>query len=285
MFKKIAFIGTGVMGAPMAQNLAQNDYPIHVYNRTFAKAKKMEPMVTAHQELKNCVNDADVIFSIVGYPEDVDAIYQEIFPLAKKGAILVDMTTSSPKLAERLSKQAKKHDLTMLDAPVTGGDLGAINATLSIMVGGEEKAYKRILPLLQSMGTTINYCGQAGQGQRAKLANQIAIATSLVGFAESISFARNSQIDPAIIYQIITGGSANSWQAQNNGMKMIEEDFKPSFYLKHLVKDLKLATEEKGKLHLPLLETVTKIYIQLEEAGLGDQGTQAVIDYYQKNTD
>lgn len=285
MFKKIAFIGTGVMGAPMAQNLAQNDYPIHVYNRTFAKAKKLEPMVAAHQELIDCVNDADVIFSIVGYPEDVDAIYQEIFPLAKKGAILVDMTTSSPKLAERLSKQAKKHDLTMLDAPVTGGDLGAINATLSIMVGGEEKAYKRILPLLQSMGTTINYCGQAGQGQRAKLANQIAIATSLVGFAESISFARNSQIDPAIIYQIITGGSANSWQAQNNGMKMIEEDFKPGFYLKHLVKDLKLATEEKGKLHLPLLETVTKIYIQLEEAGLGDQGTQAVIDYYQKNTD
>ena len=281
-FNKIAFIGTGVMGAPMATHIAKAGHEVHVYNRTFKKAQKLEPLMTAHQTLESCVKDADVIFSIVGYPKDVQEIYEVIMKHAKKGAILADMTTSSPKLAETLAKQAKKHDLYMLDSPVTGGDLGAINASLSIMVGGEKEKYEAIKPLLETMGQTINYCGENGQGQRAKLANQISVAAGLAGIAESLSFAKENKLNQNVILDIITGGSANSWQASNNGQKMIDKDFKPGFFLKHLVKDLHLALEEKGDLDLPMLETITKLYDKLLADGLGDQGTQAIIEYYQK---
>ncbi len=283
MFEKIAFIGTGVMGAPMALNIAKAGYEVHVYNRTFSKAQKLEPSLIAHKEIETCVKDADLILSIVGYPEDVKNTYEKVIPIAKEGAILVDMTTSSPQLAQKLASQAEKYSLQMLDAPVTGGDLGAINASLSIMVGGDKKAFEKIYPVLESMGTRINYCGQAGQGQRAKLANQISIAASLVGFAESLHFAKISELDPKVVYDIITAGSANSWQAENNGMKMIEQDFKPGFYLKHLLKDLKLAMKEKGDHKMPLLETLTAMYEEMEKEGLADQGTQAIIHYYSKN--
>ena len=281
-FNKIAFIGTGVMGAPMATHIAKAGYDVHVYNRTYKKAQKLEPLVTAHENLESCVQDADVIFSIVGYPKDVEEIYEVIMKTAKKGAILADMTTSSPKLAETLGETAQEKGLYMLDSPVTGGDLGAINGTLSIMVGGDKEKYERIKPLLETMGQTINYCGTNGQGQRAKLANQISVAAGLAGIAESLSFAKENKLDQNVILDIITGGSANSWQASNNGQKMIDKDFKPGFFLKHLVKDLHLALEEKGDLDLPMLKTITNIYDQLLEDGLGDQGTQAIIEYYQK---
>ena len=281
-FNKIAFIGTGVMGAPMASHIAKAGYQVHVYNRTYEKAARLEPLVTAHQTLESCVQDADVIFSIVGYPKDVEEIYEVIMKTAKKGAILADMTTSSPKLAEILGEKAKQQGLYMLDSPVTGGDLGAIKGTLSIMVGGDKEKYEAIKPLLETMGQTINYCGTNGQGQRAKLANQISVAAGLAGIAESLSFAKENKLEQKVILDIITGGSANSWQASNNGQKMIDKDFKPGFFLKHLVKDLHLALEEKGDLDLPMLKTITNIYDQLLEDGLGDQGTQAIIEYYQK---
>jgi 3-hydroxyisobutyrate dehydrogenase len=224
---KIGFIGTGVMGKPMALHLADAGYDVTVYNRTFEKAKALEPKCVAVKDLKDAVKDKDVIFSIVGYPKDVEETYLEVFKYAKKGAILVDMTTSSPTLAKKLTVQALKHDLIMLDAPVTGGDIGAINATLSIMVGGDEKTYEMILTMLEKMGKTITYMGQAGNGQHAKLANQTAIAGAISGVAEALFYAKSKGLDQEKMLRVITGGSASSWQAQNNGPKMIIKDYKP----------------------------------------------------------
>ncbi|CAM3665807.1 NAD(P)-dependent oxidoreductase [Erysipelothrix urinaevulpis] len=278
---KIAWIGTGVMGAPMAKHLAKAGYNVSAYNRTFAKAQQLEPEITAYSTIKEVVHDADVIFTIVGYPNDVKEVYDSIIPNAKKGSILVDMTTSSPTLAKEIATKAKESGLIALDAPVTGGDLGAINASLSIMVGGDENAFHKILPLLENMGTTINYMGDSGNGQNAKLANQIAIAGAIAGTAEALTYAKLKNLDLQTMLNVITGGSANSWQAANNGQAMLDHNFKPGFFLKHLLKDLNLAFEEKGDVVLPLLETVRNIYNILNENGFGDEGTQAIIKYYQ----
>lgn len=280
--KKIAWIGTGVMGKPMAEHLAKAGYSVSVYNRTFSKAKLMEPMVTACKTIEEVVQDADVVFAIVGYPSDVKDVFEEVMKHAKPGCLLVDMTTSSPSLAKSLARDAKAHGFRMLDAPVTGGDLGAINATLSIMVGGDSSDFDAILPLLNVMGKTINYMGSHGNGQHAKLANQTAIAGALAGTAEALHYAHHHQIDMTTMLNVITGGSASSWQAANNGPKMISKDFKPGFFLKHFLKDLKLVMDEKEDLYLPVVESVCKIYETLSENGYDEMGTQAIIDYYIK---
>ncbi|AZK44570.1 NAD(P)-dependent oxidoreductase [Erysipelothrix piscisicarius] len=278
--KKVAWIGTGVMGKPMALHLAQAGYAVSVYNRTFSKAKAMEPSVTACQTIEAVVQDADVVFAIVGYPNDVKNVFEEVMKHAKPGCLLVDMTTSSPSLAKSLADDAEKHGYRMLDAPVTGGDLGAINATLSIMVGGDHADFESVLPLLKVMGKTINYMGTHGNGQHAKLANQTAIAGALAGTAEALHYAHHHQIDMTTMLNVITGGSAASWQAANNGPKMISKDFEPGFYLKHFLKDLKLVMDEKDDLYLPIVESVCKIYQTLSEHGYDEMGTQAIIDYY-----
>ncbi len=182
-----------------------------------------------------CIEDVEVIFSIVGYPSDVKEVYEVVIEKAKKGTILVDMTTSSPTLAIELYQKAKSKGLSMLDAPVTGGDLGAINGTLSIMVGGDETSFNKILPLFQLMGTKVTY---------------------------------------------MTGGSANSWQAQINGQKMINHDYKPGFFVKHYLKDLKLVLEEKGSLKLEVVEKVERAYQLLSDHGFSEEGTQSIIEYY-----
>lgn len=275
---KILFIGTGVMGKPMALHLAKNGVDVTCYNRTYEKALALKPAVKVVEELESAIGDKDLIFSIVGYPNDVRDIYEKIIPLAKKGAILVDMTTSSPTLAKELYEKALKKELKMLDAPVTGGDLGAINATLSIMVGGDYEVYKEILPYFKMMGKTITYMGAAGSGQNMKLANQIVIAGNLVGIAEGITFATNKNLNLEKFLKVITGGSANSWQAAVNGKKMIEKDYQPGFYIKHFLKDLRLALEEFKLQELPLLKNTEKILTTLKEAS--EEGTQAIIKYY-----
>jgi 3-hydroxyisobutyrate dehydrogenase len=277
---KIAWIGTGVMGKPMALHLVDAGYEVTAYNRTFEKAKALEPSLKAVESIEACVKDADVIFSIVGYPSDVKEVYQKVMDHAKKGAICVDMTTSSPTLAIALEKEAKSKDLIMLDAPVTGGDIGAINATLSIMVGGDQKAFETILPLLNKMGKTITYMGGPGSGQHAKLANQTAIAGAISGIAEALTYAKAKGLDQTDMLKVITGGSASSWQAINNGPKMIHHDYAPGFFIKHFLKDLKLVLDEKKDLPLEVVEIVTKMYEKLVERELDDSGTQALIEYY-----
>lgn len=278
--KNIAWIGTGVMGAPMASHLANHHFEVHAYNRTHAKAKALEPLITAHTSIEDAVKDADVIFTIVGYPKDVEESFNEIFKHAKKGAILIDMTTSSPSLASRLYKEGKAHGFNVLDAPVTGGDVGAKNASLSIMVGGDKDIYDTVLPLFKIMGKTVNYLGEAGNGQHAKLANQAAIAGAIGSVAEALSYAKLKNLDPNTMLDVIVGGSASSWQAANNGPKMIQDDKEPGFFIKHFVKDLNLLLEEKENLKLSVVESIVSIYESLMEAGYENYGTQAIIDYY-----
>ena len=277
---KVAWIGTGVMGKPMALHLANNGYEVQVYNRTFEKAQVMEPKVKAFKDIQSCVSDVDIVFSIVGYPNDVKETYEEVMKHVKKGTILVDMTTSSPTLAIQLEKKAKVLGLSMLDAPVTGGDLGAINATLSIMVGGEEAIYQKVLPLFNCMGKTITYMGDPGNGQHAKLANQTAIAGAIAGVAEALAYAKTNHLDQQRMLQVITGGSAQSWQATKNGPKMIGKDYAPGFFIKHFLKDLKLVLDEKKDLSLDVVETVARVYESLVQIGMHDFGTQAIIEYY-----
>jgi len=278
--KNIAWIGTGVMGAPMASHLANHGYNVKAYNRTFSKAEKLEPLIKACTSIEEVVLDADIVFTIVGYPTDVESTFKEIFKHAKKGTILVDMTTSSPTLAKNLYDEGQSRGFEVLDAPVTGGDLGAINATLSIMVGGNKHTFNKVLPLLEIMGKTVNYMGQAGNGQHAKLSNQAAIAGAIAGTAEALVYAKSKGIELETMLDVIVGGSANSWQAANNGPKMIADDKSPGFYIKHFLKDLKLILDEKDGIHLNIVENTVKIYETLVEAGYDDYGTQAIFDYY-----
>jgi 3-hydroxyisobutyrate dehydrogenase len=280
---KILFIGTGVMGKPMALNLAKNNVDVTVYNRTHEKALDLKSQVKVTTDLIEAAKHANIIFSIVGYPSDVKEVYEKIIPHCAKGTILVDMTTSSVKLAKELYEFAKIHDLFMLDAPVTGGDTGAINGTLSIMVGGDKTIYETIRPYLTYMGTTITYMGGPGTGQTMKLANQITIAGNILGIAEGLYFAKEKGLDLNDVYKVITGGSASSWQAINNGKKMITKDYEPGFYIKHFLKDLRLALDEAEGLDLPLLAQAEKTYSLLSNLH-NDSGTQAVIEYYLKQT-
>jgi 3-hydroxyisobutyrate dehydrogenase len=280
---KIAWIGTGVMGKPMASHLSAAGYQITAFNRTFEKAKALEPHIKAVETIKECVKDADFVFSIVGYPSDVEETYKEVMKHAKKGAILVDMTTSSPTLAIKLYEDAWKLGLRMLDAPVTGGDIGAINATLSIMVGGDKEVFETVLPLLKVMGKTITYMGKAGSGMHAKLANQTVIAGNIIGITEALVYAKVKGLDLEAMLGVITGGSANSWQAQYNGAKMINKDYTPGFFVKHYLKDLKLVIEEKKDLKLAGVEYACKAYQILSDHGFQESGTQSIIEYYLRN--
>ncbi len=279
---KIAFIGTGVMGKPMALHLCDAGHEVHVYNRTYDKAKSLEPKAKAFDNIIECIKDVDVVMSIVGYPSDVIEVYDTVIEYAKKGTILVDMTTSSPSLAIELYDMAKQKGLSMLDAPVTGGDLGAIKGTLSIMVGGDEAAFHKVLPLFKLMGTTITYMGQPGSGMHAKLANQTVIAGNIIGIAEALIYAKEKGLDQEKMLAVITGGSAGSWQAANNGPKMIHHDYQPGFYVKHYLKDLKLVLEEKKDLKLEMVEKVAKAYQILSDQGYADLGTQSIIEFYLK---
>jgi len=279
-FMDILFIGTGVMGAPMAKHLSHAGHKVYAYNRTYEKAKALEPDVIAVDSIKDSLPYVDIVFSIVGYPSDVEEVYQEVIKYARKDTILVDMTTSSPALAKKLYKQALNKKLHMLDAPVTGGDLGAINQTLSIMVGGDEKIYQKVKPLLEVMGKTITYMGKEGSGMTAKLCNQTVISGNILGIAEALVLAESKGLDKDAMLNVIVGGSASSWQAQFNGRKMIDIDYEPGFFVKHYLKDLKLAVEEKGDLPLHVLETAKKAYQILSDKGFGNQGTQSIVEAY-----
>ncbi|HKL61034.1 MAG TPA: NAD(P)-dependent oxidoreductase [Acholeplasma sp.] len=276
---KIGFIGSGVMGYPMIKHLAKMGHTVNVYNRTQEKTKGLEGIVSIKSDIISTVTDVDVVFSIVGYPKDVKDIYEIIIPSVSPNTILVDMTTSSPSLAIILAKKALDRGIFMLDAPVTGGDLGARNQTLSIMVGGDFESYQKVVPLLAILGSTVTHVGGPGFGQHTKMANQITIAGNIAGIAEGISYAKSKGLNLDLMYQVVTNGSATSWQAVHNGLKMINKDYEPGFYIKHFLKDLKIAIVEKDNLSLPVLEQVKEMY-QYLSADFDDKGTQALIEYY-----
>lgn len=279
---RIGFIGTGVMGASMVKNLLKNGYEVNVYNRTPSKAKALEEF-GAHftESIKDCVSDADIAITIVGMPEDVRECYEEILKYLK-GHIAIDMTTSSPSLAIEIYHKAKEHGISVLDAPVSGGDTGAKNGTLSIMVGGDLDAFNECMPVFEAMGKTINYIGETGSGQHTKMANQILIAGTIGAVAEALTYARYMNLDERKVFEAIANGAAGSWQLSNNGLKMLNHDDNPGFFIKHFIKDMKLADDEatNKNLNLEVLKTVLEEYKKLQDEGYEDLGTQALYKLY-----
>ena len=280
--KKLGFIGVGVMGKSMVYNLMKHGFEVSIYARN---KEKVEDVINKGaiwcESIAECARDKDAIITIVGYPKDVEEVYfgeAGILNNAKAGAYLIDMTTTSPKLSVRIYEEAKEKGLRALDAPVSGGDVGAMNGTLSIMVGGEEEDFIACQEIFSAMGTTIVYEGKPGNGQHTKMANQIAIAGTIAGVCEAMAYAKRTGLDIQTMLDSISKGAAGSWQMTNNAPRMLKEDFDPGFYIKHMIKDLKIAKEEAEttSLDLGVLKQVLDMYCTLEEAGLGDLGTQAL---------
>lgn len=283
----LGFIGLGVMGKPMAEHLLAAGYPLHIYNRTQAKAdsliQKGAVWQSSPQELAPLCN---VIFTMVGFPADVEQTYlgeQGLLKSVRENTLLIDLTTSKPTLAQKIAFTASQKNCSVLDAPVSGGDTGARNATLSIMVGGSKEAFQRALPLLEIMGKQITYMGEAGMGQHTKMSNQITIASNMMGVCEALIYAEKSGLDPAKVLSAISAGAAGSSSLINLGPRILQGDFAPGFYIKHFIKDMVIALESAKDLNLslPSLELSHSLYCQLAEEGLSDQGTQALFKWYQ----
>lgn len=278
----VAFIGTGVMGSAMAGHLLAAGYPVRVYNRTRSKAEQLvERGARWCDSPAEAAREADVTITMVGYPADVEAVYlgpDGIVDNAKSGAVLIDMTTSSPDLARRIDAAARERGLHALDAPVSGGDVGARNATLTIMVGGDAEVLDQVRPVLDVMSSMVALHGPAGAGQHCKMANQIAIAASMLGLAECLAYAAGAGLDRARVLETLSGGSAQTWTLSNYGPRVLAGDFEPGFYVKHFVKDLRiaLASAEAMKVRLPGADLARRMYEALMEGGGSELGTQAI---------
>lgn len=284
---KIGFIGIGVMGKSMVRNLMKGGHTLSVYTRTKEKANEVvaEGAIWC-DSVANCAKGQDVVITIVGYPKDVEEVYfgeNGILAHAKEGAYLIDMTTTSPRLSEKIAEQAARGGQHALDAPVSGGDVGAQNGTLSIMVGGEKADFEACLPIFQCMGTNIIYEGKAGNGQHTKMANQIALGGAIAGVCEAISYSRKEGLDLQTMLDSISKGAAGSWQMSNMAPRMLAGDFAPGFFVKHYIKDMRIAKEEaeEAGLSLDILNNVLEMYETLAQDGYGDLGTQALIKYYE----
>ena len=284
--KKIGFIGTGIMGAAMAGHLLAAGFEVSVYNRTKAKAEGLLSQGAKWCDSPGaCAKGQDAVITIVGYPKDVEEVYLSengIIENAKEGAYLIDMTTSSPILAERIFAAAKEKGLHAVDAPVTGGDTGAKNATLSILVGGDESSFEALQPVFSVLGKNLVNMGSAGAGQKAKACNQIAIAGALAGACEAYAYAQASGLDLEKTFQAISAGAAGSFQMSNVVRRGLDGNFEPGFMLKHFGKDLAIGTETSAAYGtaLPVLGQVLAEVRQLERQGSGNQGTQALLWYY-----
>jgi 3-hydroxyisobutyrate dehydrogenase len=282
----IAFIGTGVMGRSMAGHLLKAGHTLHVHNRTKARAQSLiEAGAHWHDTPSAAAAQADFVISIVGFPQDVEETYfgpRGVLSAAQPGAVVIDMTTSSPALARRIADAAKAKGVSALDAPVTGGDVGAREARLSIMVGGDEAAFARARPLFDAMGKIVVFHGGPGSGQLCKLANQIGIASVMMSWCEALAFGRSAGLDPARVLESIGGGAAGSVGMTVLAPRALKGDFAPGFYVKHFLKDLRLALEaaESMKLDLPGTKQAKKLYDEVAARGWEDAGTQALFRLY-----
>ena len=285
---KIGFIGVGVMGGPMVLNLIKKGFDVSIYTRTKSKAEGVIA-AGAHwcDTIADCAAGRDVVITIVGYPKDVEEVYfseKGILNSADKGTVLIDMTTTSPRLSERIYAAAKEKGMTALDAPVSGGDVGAQKGTLAIMVGGDRDAFDKMHDVFAAMGTNIRYQGGAGCGQHTKMANQIAISGCVAAVCEAIAYAKRCGLDPQDMFDAISTGAAGSWQLTNNGQKIINGDYAPGFYVKHFIKDMNIALDEAQArdLDLTVLHMVRDKYDELAAQGGADEGTQALIKVIDK---
>ena len=285
---KIGFIGVGVMGGPMVLNLMKKGFEVAIYTRTKEKAQYViDAGAVWCDTVAEAAKGRDAVITIVGYPKDVEEVYfgdAGIIANADKGTVLIDMTTTSPKLSQKIYAAAKDADLTVLDAPVSGGDVGAQKGTLAIMVGGDKDVFDKMVPVFEAMGTNIRYQGGAGNGQHTKMANQIAITGCIASVCEAITYAKNCGLDPQDMFNAISTGAAGSWQMTNNGQKIIDGNFAPGFFVKHFIKDMNIAIDESDarELGLEVLHLVRDKYVKLAEMGCEDDGTQALIKVIDK---
>lgn len=282
--QKIGFIGTGVMGSGIINNLLKANYDVDIYTRTEAKA---EPLIAKGAKWladpKSVAEDADIIFSMVGFPQDVEDVYFKdngILAGVSAGKIVVDMTTSKPSLAQKIGEQAESMGVQAIDAPVSGGDVGARDGNLTIMVGGSKEAYETLKPIFAVIGKTNHYFGPYGSGQHAKMANQIMIAGCMTGLTEMFAYAKAAGLDTQAVMETVEGGGGDNWSLENYGPRILKGDFKPGFYSKHFLKDLRISLEEsdKMKLDLPGTKQAKQLYETLvDDKKLGNDGTQALI--------
>ena len=282
---RVGFIGLGNMGRSMAGHILNGGYPLNVYNRSRGKADDLLARGAVWCDTPGALAAAsDVVITIVGYPRDVEQVYlgESGILACARNALLIDMTTSSPELAVRIAEEAGKKGCRALDAPVSGGDIGARDAKLSIMVGGAQAAFDEALPILQLMGPGIVLQGGPGAGQHTKMCNQIVIASTIMGVCEGLAYAKAAGLDLPTVLKSIGGGAASGFQLNVLGKKIIDGDFAPGFYVEHFLKDLgiALAEAERMQLDLPALALARKLYQELAEQGHGRLGTQALFKHY-----
>ncbi len=279
---KVGWIGTGVMGKSMCGHLLAAGYTVALYTRTREKAADLLARGARWCESPaEAARVSDVVFTMVGYPSDVEEVYlgaSGILAASRQGMIVCDMTTSEPSLSRRIDTEAKKRSVSALDAPVSGGDVGAREAKLAIMVGGEAPVFERVLPLFRRMGETIALMGEAGSGQHTKMANQILIASTMIGVVECLLYARKAGLGPEAVIDVIGKGAASSWSINNLGRRIAKGDFNPGFFIKHFIKDMGIALEEarRMRLSLPGLALVNQLYLSAQAAGLENLGTQGL---------
>ncbi|MCW6662556.1 NAD(P)-dependent oxidoreductase [Aerococcaceae bacterium NML190073] len=280
---QLGFIGLGVMGKSMAKHLLQAGHPVIVYTRTADKAQELLASGAEWAETPQAVaQQADIVFTIVGYPKDVEEVYlgeQGLFAGSRAGQIFVDMTTSTPALAQRLSAEGAARDVHILDAPVSGGDLGAREGRLTTMVGGEPEIFERVRPYLGCFSAKVRLQGGAGAGQHTKMANQIMIAGTMVGMTELLVYAQAAGLDLPSVIDTVGAGSAGNWSLMNYAPRILQEDYSPGFFAKHFLKDLEIALSEAERMALDLPGTAlaAQLYRKLCEKGHENNGTQALI--------
>ncbi len=286
--KRIGFIGLGLMGSGMSMNLLKAGFPLTIWNRT---ASKMKPLLDAGAEGASSpaevAEKSNVVIDIVTDSSDVEEVLlgpKGVIHGALPGTVVIDMSTISPSVTRRIAQELGKKGVRMLDAPVSGGDVGAREGTLSIMVGGEEEVYEECLPIFQSMGRTITRVGENGMGQTVKLVNQILVGMNMLGVAEALMFAKKSGVDLEKCLAAVSGGAAGSWQLTNNGAKLLKGDLEPGFKVKDYIKDLRLIMEAAADLEMPLMgaSVVQQMFRSLDAEGLRQKGTQAVIRAVEK---
>ncbi|ANK60403.1 NAD(P)-dependent oxidoreductase [Loigolactobacillus backii] len=282
--EKIGFVGTGVMGSGIINNLLQAGYQVVVYNRTKAHAAEvLAAGATWADTPKAVAQSSDVTFTMVGFPADVEAVYYGaagIFAGAKANQLLVDMTTSTPTLAKKLATDGQAQQFQVADAPVSGGDIGAKNGTLTVMVGATKAAYEQMQPILKAFSQRVNLFGGPGLGQHAKMANQIMIAGTMTGLTEMLVYAQAAGLNLTDVLATLHAGGADNWSMNTYAPRILQHDYTPGFFAKHFLKDLRIALDEakKMKLDLPATKTAAQLYEQLvDQKQLGNDGTQALI--------
>jgi 3-hydroxyisobutyrate dehydrogenase len=279
---RIGWIGTGVMGRWMCQHAISKGFKATVYNRSKDKAQPLAELGAKLVDSPKAVAEqSDVVFAIVGFPKDVREVFlggNGALAGSKPGTILVDMTTSEPSLAREIFEAAKAKGVSSVDAPVSGGDVGAREARLSIMVGGEADAVEAVRPIFECMGKTIVHQGPAGAGQHTKMVNQILVAAGMIGICESLLYATKAGLDPTRVLESVGGGAATSWALMNLGPRIINRNFEPGFFVEHFIKDMgiALAEAERMQIFLPGLALVKQLYSAVQAQGYGRKGTQAL---------